>query len=226
MRTMTLCTALAFLFGLGLPGCAAKKDVPSARQFPVTFRVTNDDGEPVAGARIAAGKAPLGRTTSSGTLNVKLAGTEGQMIPVTITCPDGYSSPEKPAELRLSRNRRLDSSGYLPSLLEGRCLRTTRSIVLVVRAVGSPELPVLVDGEPSGTTNADGIAHLLVHAPRTVRALTVALDTSAHQRLRPRDPSRKYELSGKDAVLVFDQPLTTLPSPTPRRSSRPHRHIP
>ena len=215
------------LFGINLVGCAKEKNTPPARQFLVAFRVTNDDGEPVTGARIVAGKAPLGSTSTSGNLNVKLSGTEGQMIPISVVCPAGYSSPEKPALLRLSRNRRLDSSGFLPSMFEGQCLRTTRSIVLVVRATGGPGLPVLVDGKPSGTTNSDGITHVLLHASRTTQALTVALDTSAHQRLRPRDPSRKYELSGKDAVLVFDQPLSTLPNPRPRRNdSRPHRHIP
>jgi hypothetical protein len=94
------------------------------------------------------------------------------------------------------------------------CTRNERQVVVVVRAQGGPALGVIVDGMPVGATDAGGFAHVLVNVDRTVNKIAVGLDTTGNQYLRPKNPSRVFELSGKDTILLFDQTLVQAPRPT------------
>jgi hypothetical protein len=66
-----------------------------------------------------------------------------------------------------------------------------------------------------------------VHAERDLKSFNVSLDTSAHQELKPKNPSRTYELAGNDAVLVFDQALVaTHRTVFHGAGTKPRKHIP
>ena len=222
--TANLATAFAFVVAMG---CGANEGTYAASRFAIEFHINNDDGDAVKSAAVRTGGKDLGVTGAEGMLKVELTGTEGQTVPVTVTCPHGCAGTEKPSLLRLSHTRRIDFNGYQATRFEATCTREVRDIVLVVRAQGGARLAVNVDGTPSGATNADGIAHVLVHADRQMKALKVSLDTSSRPELKPKNPSRTYELAGNDAILLFDQTFVS----TPKRAFRaappkPSRHIP
>ena len=69
-------------------------------------------------------------------------------------------------------------------------------------------------------------AHVLLQLDRDVRKVSVTLDTTEQPRLRPQNPSRTFELHGKDAILVMDQPFSAPSRPTVRLGAAPKRHIP
>jgi hypothetical protein len=196
-------------------------------RFASEFHIANDDGDAVVGAVIAAGKMRLGTTGPDGILRTDLAGADGQSLPVTVACPEGLTGPEKPTSLRLTHTRRVNLSGYQPMRVEAVCQRNVRDIVLIVRVQGGAALPLRVDGKPAGTTDADGIAHVLVKVDRNVKSLNVSLDTSGHQELKPRNPSRTYELIGNDGLLVFDQAFVAKPIAVFHAGgSKPRKYIP
>ena len=67
----------------------------------------------------------------------------------------------------------------------------------------------------------------MVKADQATPSLSVSLDTSSRQDLKPRSPSRVYELAGNDAVLILDQALVATPKPLFHGGViRPLKHIP
>ena len=208
------------ILGIAAQACRVKEPGPVSSRFAVELLITNDDGNELAGSVITTGKASLGITGSDGRLRVELEGTDGQVLPISISCPPGYTSLDKVAPLRLTHTRRVNEVSFQPTRFESTCTREVREIVVVVRAETGSGLPLQIDGRPAGTTDADGIAHVLVRADRNVKALNVTLDTSARQDLRPKSPSRTYELTGNDAVLVFDQAFVKTP-----KAKHPSGHV-
>lgn len=225
-KTILLKSAYIALM-VGIVGCSSKESVMANTRFASEFHITNDDGDVLAGAVIVASRTRLGTTGADGTLRTNLAGTEGQSLPVTVSCPEGFIGPEKPVMLRLTHTRPINFIGYHAMQMEAACVRNVRNLVLIVRALGGAELPLQVDGKPAGTTGADGVAHVLVKAERNVKWLTVSLNTSGHQELKPRNPSRTYELGGTDALLLFDQPFVVTPKANLYGGgTKPRKHIP
>ena len=222
----TLLGSLALLT-LGLSACGAKHSEPVSPKYSVEFHMTNDDGQSLAGVEIDVGKNRVGTSDAEGMVKTDLSGAEGQTLPVAVSCPEGFTNPEKLTPLRLAHTRRVTLDGYQPLHVEATCRRNVRDIVVVVRARGGADLPLQVDGKSAGVTDADGIAHVLVRADRNTASLKVALDTSAHQELKPKNPSRTFELAGNDAILVFDQTFVSSPKPVFHVGpGRPKRHIP
>jgi hypothetical protein len=204
-------------------GCAAKT---TDDRFEISLRATSDDALALAGATFATGKSNLGKTSTSGIVNVHLRGAEGQTLPLTVTCPSGYESSGELSPLRLTRTRRVGEAVAQPLTVEANCIRKLRDVVLVVRTENASNLPVLVDGKPAATTT-DGTAHLLLQLDRDVRQVSVTLDTTDQPKLRPQNPSRTFELHGKDTVLVMSQAFSkVLPKPNTHATPRPHHHIP
>jgi hypothetical protein len=194
-------------------------------RFEISLRATSDDALPLAGAKFATSKSNLGQTSGSGVVNVRLRGAEGQTLAVAVTCPSGYESSGELPPLRLTRTRRVGEAVAQPLAVEATCIRKLRDVVLVVRAESAPNLPVHVDGKPAATTT-DGMAHLLLQLDRDVRQVSVTLDTTDQPKLRPQNPSRTFELHGRDAVLVMDQSFSAAPKPQNRNPPAPRRHIP
>jgi hypothetical protein len=217
------------ILGIAAQACSVKEPRPVGSRFVLEFLVTSDDGYALVGSGIATGKSSLGITGSDGRLRVELEGTDGQLLPISVNCPPGYTSPDKVEPLRLARTRRVNEVTFQATHFESTCIRKVREIVVVVRAEAGSGLPIQIDARPAGTTDADGIAHVLVRADRNVKALNLTLDTSAHRDLRPKNPSRTYELAGNDAVLVFDQAFVKAPKPkahasgVKRRQNIPYR---
>jgi len=224
-RTMII-SAIA-LVGLGDAGCSGTTPQPDRSRFAIEFRVTDDDHDALASTAITVGKQRLGTTGPGGVLKSDLSGAEGQSLPILIECPNGFTGPDRPAQLRLTHTRRVNVIGYQPMHYEAVCRRNVRDIVLAVRAQGGAGLPLEIDGKLAGVTDADGIAHVLVHADRNLKSLTVSLDTSARQELKPKNPTRTYELAGNDTVLVFDQPLVATHKPVLHGGgTKLRKHIP
>jgi hypothetical protein len=102
-----------------------------------------------------------------------------------------------------------------------------REVVLVVHTQPGRALPVLVDGKLSSMTTSDGLAHVLLRIDRSVRTLNAKLDTGTAPKLRPKSPSRTFDLSGNDAILIFDQNFSTrLVAPISKEPPKPQRHVP
>ena len=139
-------------------GCGAK---PTDDHFEISLRASSDDALPLAGATFATGKSNLGKTSSSGVVNVRLRGAEGQTLPLDVTCPSGYESSGELSPLRLTRTRRVGAAGAQPLTVEATCIRKLRDVVLVVRTESASNLPVQVEGKPAAITT-DGTAHLLL----------------------------------------------------------------
>jgi len=228
MKSRNSSPAIAFVaLQLLAAACGGKESAVVSTRFASEFHVTTDDGDALAGAVIAAGETRLGTTGPDGLLRADIVGAEGQSISVNVSCPKDFAGSEQPALLRLTHARRVNLNGYQPMRVEAVCQHNVRDLVLVVRAVGGAALPLQVDGRPVGATDADGIAHVLVRADRKVKSLNVSLDTSGHQELKPRNPSRTYELAGNDGLLVFDQTLVATPKPIFHGGgTKPRKYIP
>jgi hypothetical protein len=182
-----------------------------SRKFAVEVQIANDDGLPMRGALVSIGKYPIGSTSSDGIIKTEVSGAEGESLPVAVSCPEGFTNPETPTPLKLTHTRRVGLNGYQPTRIEAVCRRNLRDIVLIVRAHGGAGLPVAVEGRSAGVTDADGIAHVLVKADRMTASLRATLETNERPELKPKSPSRTFELAGNDAILVFDQNFVSNP---------------
>jgi len=217
-------TCLAWL--LWLSGCAGSATT-SEPGFKVAFGATGDDGSPLPGVTLEGGKARLGATDSSGVLTTVLRGAEGQVVAIKATCPEAYVSPELLLPLRLARTRALGSAKPEPIGYDVVCQKRMRQVVVVVEAERGKDLPVALNGKPVARTDTDGHAHVLIEVDRSETSLRVDLDATAEHSLSPQNPGRTFELHGRDAVLLFEQPFSVATRSKPRPSAHPpRRHIP
>jgi hypothetical protein len=215
---------LRFTHLLPLLAVAACGNKTTQDRFELSLRATSDDATPLSNVAFETGKSKLGATDASGALTVRLRGVEGQTLPITFTCPAGYEPEGGARSLRLTHTRGVTEGSSQPLTIDTTCVRKLRQVVVVVRSENATDLPILVDGKTTAVA-ADGTAHLLLELDRDVRAVTVALDTSTQPKLRPQNPSRTFDLHGKDAVLVMAQSFTST-KPRPHGTSLPQRHIP
>jgi hypothetical protein len=80
-------------------------------------------------------------------------------------------------------------------------------------------VPIRFRDREIARTDADGVAHvLLTMAPGT--RFQLDLDTSAHPRLRPRDPTQSFEMPDADQLFVFDYQPIASPAPKKKRRKR------
>lgn len=219
---MNLRLTACAVFLVSTLGCSSKT---ADDRFEISLRATSDDALPLPDVAFTTGKSNLGKTSNSGVVNVRLRGAEGQTLPVTVTCPSGYESSGELSPLRLTRTRRIGEAVAQPLTVEAICIRKLRDVVLVVRTDSASNLAVQVNGKPAATATG-GTAHLLLQLDRDVRQVSVTLDTTEQPKLRPQNPSRTFELHGKDTILVMDQSFTDSPKPHHRNSPAPRRHIP
>lgn len=220
MKRSSLLKAWGFVL---VVGCGPQ--VADENRFDVEIRATTDDDLPLQAVKVTAGKLALGATNASGSFRVRLAGAEGQTLPVAVACPEGFAFIGAPAELRLSKTRRVHQTRPEPVLLSITCTRELRDVVVVVQSKGGAALPVLLDGQAQGMTDEDGTAHVLLQRHRAAEKLSVTLDTSRSPGLRPQSPTQVFELHGRDAILVVDQAFTET-RVSRRPNTTPARHIP
>ena len=225
MTRRTLFTISAVLALLA--GCGPKSATSHEQRFDIVFRTATDDGDALAGVALRAGDRLLGVTDASGALRVSLNGAEGQVLPVTVTCPRGFAPSATVPQLRLARSRLVGESLGKASQISfpAVCSRESRDVVVLVHAEHGDALPVLIDGRSLATTDANGVAHVLVDFDRDVRSFEVRLDTTERRDIKPANPSRTFELTGQDAIIIFEQSMTIAPKVFMKKA-QPVRQIP
>jgi hypothetical protein len=126
-------------------------------------------------------------------------------VTLSLACPHGYDAAGQHAELRLVHTRAAQNRNeHQPLSWTGFCRARERQIALIVHTEGIADLPVVVDGAPRATTDADGNAHVLLNVPANAPVVHVSLDTSRDPQLEPRNPARAFAPSDSDGLLVFE----------------------
>lgn len=221
MNTQLVKVILAAATAMALVACGSSVE-SSKKRFSVVLTSVSDDGTPLQGTRFLTAKTAIGATDDKGRLSVRLTGIEGQSVPLTVICSEGYVSPEEAPVLRLREVRKVSQVGASSLKVDAVCDRKLRDVLVVVRTADAPSLPVDLAGKTIGETSPDGTAHFHLSLDREVRSLSVSLQTASVPGLRPQNPSRVFELDGRDAVLLVDQSFTTERSTrTKRAATRP-----
>lgn len=185
---------------------------PPPPQFPFTIRVESDPGVPLAGASMLRRGEPIGTTGADGKFSSVFQGTEGDMAEITIRCPAGYISPNKPIYVPLRRT----SDSRAPEFATS-CPPTVRKVVLVVRADNGPFVPIVYHGEVIGRTDKSGSATFLANLPPNDK-IELTLQTSndkAFARHVPVDPTLTFAVGPSDEVVVLNQSFTIAAAPVP-----------
>jgi hypothetical protein len=212
------------LSSLALAGAVSCSRAAAPASYELLIRVSGGPGRPLAGARVLFQGKQVGTSKDDGTVKLSLEGTEGEVFPFTVACPDGYRSPAKPIDVTL---RRLANPGELPEFSVS-CLPTTRSVVVAVRADQGPHLPVMYLGQEVARTDSAGAAHvLLTLAPGEEFELMLDTVNGAGERLRPQRPTGKFSVKNTDEILTFHVPFTVEVEKrvAPRAAPRPQGPI-
>ncbi|MBI3201365.1 MAG: hypothetical protein HYZ29_07460, partial [Myxococcales bacterium] len=86
------------------------------------------------------------------------------------------------------------------------CIKSSRTVVVAVRADSGANLPVMYMGKEAGRTDASGAAHVFLEVPpNQVFQLSIATDGDGAKDLRPQNPTATFEVKQADDVFVFDQ---------------------
>jgi len=210
MRKLALLAGVAGIATGLLASCA---EPPPPEPFVISVRVESDPGIPVAGATISRANRPLGTTNADGRAPLKIAGVEGEITDVTVTCPEGFQSPAKPLSIRLTR---LAEKSKIPEYAIA-CPPSMRRVVVAVRAENGPNLPVMYLDRPVTRTDAAGAASFALEVPPGSQ-FTVALSTAERKDIKPISPSKLFVVNAQDDVFLFDQKFEVekkKPAPAP-----------
>jgi len=217
---------LGIIVALALPSVACGDPEPTI--CAVHFSVKADDKLPIANATIQAKGKPAGATDASGELNYRLKGFEGDRLPISLTCPDGYAASPAESMVILRSVQGLDGQSRRPITHDLNCQTSKRDAVVLVHVGGqAASLPVAIDGAVVGQTDSLGFAHLHLRSDPGSR-FEVSLDTSSNDKLMPQNPKQVYQIEQKDEVFVFDKSFKLPPKPKAKRRGKaaPKVHIP
>ncbi|HMI83528.1 MAG TPA: hypothetical protein VK550_05505 [Polyangiaceae bacterium] len=193
------------LLSIALAGAASCNRASPAARYDLLIRVSAGPGRPLAGARVLFQGKSVGTSKESGAVKLSVEGTEGEVFPFTVACPEGYRSPARPIDVTL---RRLADPGAPPEFSVS-CMPLTRSVVVAVRADQGPNLPVVYLGQEVARTDSAGAAHvLLTLAPGEEFELMLDTANAAGERLRPQKPTGKFSVKNEDEILTFHVPFT------------------
>jgi hypothetical protein len=211
-----------FFVGVLLSALQLHCQKPSvAERYEFVFRVESDPGKPLANAQILLGGKKLGRSNEAGVVTLGAHGSEGEELHFHVECPQGYASPEQPTAVLLRRATDRSKRPEYPVT----CSPTKRTVVVAIRAVNGPNLPVRYLGQEVARTDSNGAAHVVLHtAPSEDIQLTI--DTSANQRLKPQNPSVRFQTRHQDEIFLLDQEFSVLAAPKTIRRSVPKRSGP
>jgi hypothetical protein len=201
---------------------ACKPPPPEALDHDVVFVVTSDVGEPVAGARLFRPGAEVGQTGKDGRLATRFREADGTQLTIHAMCPEGYVDPVADTSIVLRELSEVASRSGSGRRVNIQC-RRTRVLAAVVIQTKFADLPVLHDGEEITRTGPSGVAHVSAAVPPQ-GTFSLTVDTSSAERLRPKNPSATFTLSGEDRFFVFDAALERVPEPrkpVKRKKARP-----
>jgi hypothetical protein len=216
---LVLPSLLALTSLLALASCGEEPPPP---QYPVTFSAHADEGAPLEGVQITGNGAPLGTTNAQGMLAVTLTGPEGTPVRIGAQCPDGHRNPGDIPVLTLRRVVSLDPSSQNGGIrMTIHCPPSQRNAVVVVRADGQSDMPVLLDGREVARTDRSGVAHFAVRMAPNV-AFQVRLATEHLPLLRPQEPRQTFTVPDHDELFIFDQSFSV---EEPRRRRRRRRRV-
>jgi hypothetical protein len=182
-------------------GCDILKP-PPPKPFEARLRVFGDPNQPLKGADVYYKQRKIGTTDDAGTVSFRLKGAEGEVYSLTVKCPDGYTSPVKPVSVVLRKN--VDPKKRPEYDVD--CPKSSRAVVVAVRADSGPNLPVLYLGREVARTDASGAAHVMLDLPpNQMFQLELSTNGDDAKDLRPQNPTSTFEVKQEDAVFVFDQ---------------------
>ena len=203
-------------FLLLLAACAPGSD-KSADEFHVSVLVQDKRGKAVGSAGVRLGEK-VGQTGSDGAWEVAVTGKVGEKLLASVECPSGFSQDSENLEVKMRRQRALESGHELPLKVRFLCRRHQRTVALVVRT-RIANIPILIDGVRLGTTDTHGVAHIPVSREGTQK-FVVTLDTSKRPELRPQNPSLRFSIEDESAISTFDQVFSRAAKSRPRRPRR------
>lgn len=190
---------MTIMMMIGMSG-ASCSEPPQPDPFQISVKVESDPNRPIAGATIARANRVLGTTGLDGRATLRIAGVEGEITDVTVTCPDGYQTPQKPINIRLTR---LAERSKIPEYAV-QCPPSMRRVVVAVRADNGPHLPVMYLDKPVTRTDAAGAASFALEVPPGSQ-FTVSLNTNERRDIKPINPQKVFVVTQQDDVFLFDQ---------------------
>jgi hypothetical protein len=178
------------------------------------------DQRPMPGAQILIRDRPQGTTDAQGSFRMRMAGSEGAVVEVTVRCPEGFQSPAEAVRVPLRSAVALDrnTQGIETTV---QCPPDQRIAAVIVRTPNRANLPVMYQGREVTRTDLQGVAHMIFKVrPRDVLAFRI--DTSAQPLLRPASPTFTIATRDHDDVYVSTLNFEEAPAPRPpRRPSAP-----
>jgi hypothetical protein len=201
MLPKRLALALVTLPLLATVACDKFEPPPPAPQA-VVLRVESDPGQGLPGAIILFGGQEVGVTGVDGAAMVQIAGRDGERFEVTVQCPKGYESPNKPVGVAFHR---LSDPNKRPEYGVS-CPPKTRTVVVAVRAEGGPDMPVTLLGREVARTDKSGAAHVVLTL-EPGEQFDLMLDTGDERfsDLRPQNPVASFGIGHQNDIFTFDQ---------------------
>lgn len=182
---------------VGLVAC--QPAAPPEHLHGIVIQAEGAGHAPLAGVEVLQLGRSLGKTTPSGSLTLRLAGHEGQLVELQARCPASYVPEQKVVSVTL---RRLHSSRKLPTYRVD-CEPATRTAVVAVRATNGPDLPVIYLGREVARTDSSGVAHVALTLKPGER-FELGLDTTG-KALVPKSPRAVFVAGSEDELVFFDQ---------------------
>jgi hypothetical protein len=181
---------------------AAKSETPL---YPITVTIHGDGRQPLAGVEILDQKRVLGKTDAAGQVHLKLQGTEGSSVALTVKCPVTFKSPEQPIVVGL---RQMSQNSPAPRF-EAVCIPLVRTVVVGLRAENGADLNIIRLNQVIGRTDAHGVAHILLQAsPGEMVVLT--LNTATSPNLRPQSPTLTFVAGDRNEMVLLEQKFTVV----------------
>lgn len=215
-------TRLGVLMAVLSAFAAGCSDPARAEPFTISVKVEGDPGRPIPGATIVRANKPIGTTSADGRATLQIAGAEGEIADVSVTCPEGYQTPAKPLSVRLAR---LAERTKIPEYVVA-CPPSMRRVVVAVRADNGPNLPVMYLDRTVTRTDAAGAASFALEVPPGAQ-FTVSLSTAERADIKPISPSKLFVVGAQDEVFLFDQRFDVEKKKSPPIAPGPHlpRHL-
>jgi len=210
LRQSPILLALA----LGLSACSRQAPVKS---YDLVVRVEADPGHPVEGAKLLHSGHELGATAEDGRVVIRATGNEGERVDLDIACPASYRSPASPLSVTLRQG------AVRPEYLAA-CTPLSRKLVVAARLEHGADLPIRYLGREVARTDASGVAHVVVEAEGD-KTVELTIDTSERPTLRPKSPTARFRIEGRDELVLLEQSFQSSAKPFVRaqRPSGPVR---